>query len=204
MNQWITANSQKFWRIWLMFLVLWVVLAGASLFLVDQSWAQFFGRKEMEQVWLFHRKITDIGEAGPYLVLAVLGLLWTKIRKKSAYLLACMLSSGLILHIFKFLVGRERPHKTLDHNPFIFEPFNIHDHFQSFPSGHSQTLFSIAAFAAYQFPKTTPWIFILAFYLALTRMITLAHFMSDVWTGAFIGVLVSAITLRYLVRKYGA
>ena len=110
MNQWITANSQKFWRIWLMFLVLWVVLAGASLFLVDQSWAQFFGRKEMEQVWLFHRKITDIGEAGPYLVLAVLGLLWTKIRKKSAYLLACMLSSGLILHIFKFLVGRERPH----------------------------------------------------------------------------------------------
>ena len=157
----------------------------------------------MEKVWLFHRNITEIGRADAYLVLAVLGLLMKPVRKKAAFALACMLSSGLILHVFKFLLGRERPHKTPDHNPFVFEPFNLHHHFQSFPSGHSQTLFCVATIISFYFPKATPWVLTIALYLASTRATTLAHFVSDVFAGALIGILVSACTLRFLVRKYG-
>lgn len=203
MNQWINSNSQKFWRIWLMILALGASLAALSVFFVDQKWAQHFGSEKMVQVWLFHRNITEIGEAGVYIVLALFALLIKKYRKYAAYLLASMFTSGLVLHIIKMTIGRARPHKIPDNNPFVFEPFNFHHHFQSFPSGHSQTLFTLAVFVSFFFPKTTPWVLLVALYLAFTRAITLAHFVSDVWAGATLGLLMTAVTLRYLVRKYG-
>lgn len=204
MNKWIYSGSSKFWRVWLTILAAGMVLISLSFLFIDQSWAQYFGSPDRVSVWLFHRHITEIGEAGVYLILALLALLIKKWRKYAAYFLACMLSSGLILHLIKFSVGRMRPHKTPEHDPSFFEPFNMHHHYQSFPSGHSQTLLTIATFIAFFFPKSTIWIFIAALYLAFTRAITLAHFVSDVWGGAFIGVLASAITLRYLVEKHGA
>ncbi len=203
MRQWILSSPSKFWRIWLSLLGLALLLIVVCYFFVDQRFALFFGAPEQVKVWLFHRHITEIGNAEPYIVLALLGLLWKKVRKYSAYWLACLLFSGLALHILKFLVGRERPHMTPEHNPSIFEFFSIHHHYQSFPSGHSQTLFSTATFIAFLFPKTFPWVFALALYLASTRAIVLAHFTSDVWAGAFLGLLVSAITLRRLVQRYG-
>lgn len=203
MKTWINSNSEKFWRIWLLILALGLGLILLSLFFVDQGWAQYFSSPEMVQVWLFHRNITEIGEAAVYIVLALLALLIKKLRKKAAYFLACMLTSGIVLHIMKFSIGRARAHKAPDHDPFIFEPFNFHHHYQSFPSGHSQTLFTIATFIAFLFPKSTIWILTVALYLAFTRAVTLAHFVSDVWAGALLGTLVSAVTLRYLVQKHG-
>lgn len=203
MNIWINSNSHKFWRIWLIILTMGVAVTLLSLFFVDQSWAQYFAAPEQVQVWLFHRNITDIGEAGIYIVLALLALLIRKFRKPASYFLAMMLASGIVVHLLKFSVGRARAHKFPDFSPFTFEPFNFHHHFQSFPSGHSQTVFTIATFVAFFYPKSTIWIMTLALYLGFTRAITLAHFVSDVWAGALVGVLVSAITLRHLVRKYG-
>ncbi len=203
MKTWVNSSSNTFWRIWLMILAIGICLVVASLFLLDQSAAQYFGSADMVRVWLFHRNITDLGEAGVYIVLALLALIFKKYRKYASYFLACMLTSGIVIHILKFTFGRARAHKFPEHNPFIFEPFNFHHHFQSFPSGHSQTVFTIATFVAFFFPKSFIWIMTLAFYLAFTRAITLAHFVSDVWAGAVIGILVSAITLKNLVQKYG-
>lgn len=203
LNNWIFANTSRFWRIWLVVLSVALILAGLSAYFVDQKFAQYFGSPEMVQVWLFHRKITEIGAAEVYIILGLVGLVWKKLRRKSAYLLACMLTSGIVVHLFKFLLGRQRPHKAPDNDPFIFDFFNVHHHWQSFPSGHSQTLFSVATVVAYVFPKSAPYIFTLALYLAFTRAVTLAHFVSDVWIGSAIGVLISVLTLRILVRKYG-
>jgi len=204
MNLWILSTSQKFWRIWFSILAVGIILIVTSIFLIDQRWAQFFGAPEMVQVWLFHRNITEIGEAGIYFVLAILALFIKKWRKKAGFFLASMLTCGLALHLIKFAVGRTRPHKIPDHNPFVFEPFNFHHHFQSFPSGHSQTLFTIATFIALLFPRSLIWIMALALYLAFTRAFTLAHFVSDVWAGATLGLLITALTLRHLVQKYGS
>lgn len=201
---WVMENSSRFWRAW------WVVLAGIailtliSLFFVDQRFAQFFGAEDMVQVWLFHRRITEIGAAEFYFAIAILGLLIKPVRRRATFLLVCLLSSGFFLHIFKFLVGRCRPHKAPENNPLLFDPFNFHHHWQSFPSGHSQTLFSFATVLAFLFPRTAPWIFVVALYLAMTRAFTLAHFVSDVFAGAAVGVLVSVLTLRLLVKKYGS
>lgn len=203
MRNWVLENSSRFWKVWLGILAGIGVLVLLSLFFVDQRFAQHFGSPEMASIWLFHREITEIGAAEWYFVLAFLGLIFANYRKKAAYLLACLLSSGLVVHVIKFCIGRARAHKAPDQDPFTFDPFNFHHHWQSFPSGHSQTLFTVATVLAYLFPKTTPWIMVVAFYLALTRAITLAHFTSDVFAGAAVGILVSAFTLKVLVRKYG-
>ena len=71
------------------------------------------------------------------------------------------------------------------------------------PSGHAQTLFTAATFAAFLFPKYTWGFLVLALYLAFSRAFTLAHFVSDVWMGAAIGLLMTVITLKYLAKKYG-
>ncbi len=203
MKTWITLSTKKFWRIWLMILTSGVLLTLLSVFFIDRPWAQRFGSPELVPVWLFHRNITDIGEAGPYIAFALIALFIKKFRKYAAYFLACMMTSGLVLHILKISVGRARAHKFPNHDHLIFEPLNFHHHFQSFPSGHSQTLFTIATLVSFLFPKLTIWIMTLALYLAFTRAVTLAHFVSDVWAGVFIGVLISALTLRRLVQKYG-
>lgn len=203
MRNWILENTSRFWKVWLGLLAGFAVVVVLSMFFIDQRFAQHFGSPEMASIWLFHREITEIGAAEWYFVLALIGLAFSQFRKKAAYLLICLLSSGLVLHVFKICIGRARAHKAPDHNPFVFEPFNFHHHWQSFPSGHSQTLFTAATVLAYLFPKTSPWILIMAFYLALTRAITLAHFVSDVFAGAAVGILVTAFTLKVLVRKYG-
>ena len=203
-KSWISLSSQKFWRIWLLVLALGLVLIALSMLFVDQRFATYFASPEMIRVWLFHRNITEIGKAEAYIVVAIFALFFDKLRRPSKYFLTCMLSSGLVLHIIKFMFGRARPHRTPEHDPFIFKNFTFDHHFQSMPSGHSQTLLTIACFVSFLFPKSTPWIFILALYLSFTRAITYAHFVSDVWAGAFLAVLASAITLRYLVQKNGS
>lgn len=204
LKYWITLSSQKFWRIWLLILALAFVVIAVSMIFIDQKWAQYFGSPELIQVWLFHRNITEVGKAELYIVLAIAALFFDRYRRRAKYFLTCMLGSGLALHVIKFFIGRARPHVYPDHNPFVFKPFSLDSHFQGMPSGHSQTLFTIACFVSFLFPKSTPWIFLLALYLSSTRAITLAHFVSDVWAGAFLAVLTSAIILRYLVQKNGS
>lgn len=203
MRSWIFLSSDKFWRLWFLALGIGFLLIAASVFFVDREWARFFGSPDMVHVWLFHRHITDIGEAGIYLVLALIALLFKPLKKYAAYFLCCMLTSGLVLHLLKFSIGRARAHKFPDHDHLFFQPMTFDHHFQSFPSGHSQTLFTIACLISFIFPKSTWWIMLVALYLAFTRAFTLAHFVSDVWAGSLLGILVSAVTLRKLVQKYG-
>lgn len=204
MRRWFSAEKRSFWVPWVIILTLGLLLSLISAFFADQQFAQYFSSSERLGVWHFHRDITEIGKAEFYIALALLALLYKPFRKKSAYFLSCALTSGLVLHLIKFSVGRQRPHRSPQYDPFVFDAFNTHHHWQSFPSGHSQTLFTVATFIAFLFPRSSPWIFIIGFYLSLTRAITYAHFLSDVIMGALIGFLVSALTLRYLERKYGS
>ena len=202
-RDWIFKENKKFWLPVLAVFFGASALAILSYIFIDQKFAQYFGAPEQVQIWQFHRNITEIGAAEPYLVMALIAVFIPRFRKLGSFMLASIIASGIVIHLFKFLLGRARPHKTPDHDPAYFEFFNFHHHFQSLPSGHSQTLFTVATFAAFLFPKYT-WAFLItALYLAFSRAFTLAHFVSDVWMGAAIGILMTVITLKFLARKYG-
>lgn len=203
-RDWIFKEKKKFWLGAAALAGITFTLVILSLFFVDQRFADYFGSPDRVSIWLFHREITEVGAAEIYFVFALLALLTPRYRKKGAYFLASLVTSGLALHILKIIFGRTRPHKAPDHDPFLFDFLNFHHHFQSLPSGHSQTLFTAATFLAFLFPKWA-WAFLVsALYLSFTRAVTLAHFVSDVWLGAALGIFMTVLTLRFLVKKYGS
>ena len=106
---------------------------------------------------------------------------------------------GLSANLFKLLVGRHRPldEKHLAETAMeTFTTWDGHQHIhltQSFPSAHTATACGLACGLAYFCPRGK-WLFIaLAALVALQRMHSREHYLSDVLTGAAIGTLVGIL-----------
>ncbi len=117
-----------------------------------------------------------------------------------------MITSGIWVHLIKTLTGRERPEAD-----YLFSkseagkwygPFAQYDQdlatkkpgssFDSFPSGHTATAFSIASVFAMQYKdiKAVPIIsYSAATLVGLSRLTEHKHWASDVFTGALLGYL---------------
>lgn len=190
------------------------VLIGLSAFFLDQNLSLYFKRPELTSLWLFARNITNVGLSEHYFVISILlyvfcrwgaprieslrvQTLWTqKLRTWARDFFLALIVSGIAVHIVKNLVGRQRPHVSPDCNPFVFHPLSFHWDYQSFASGHSQVLFTVATMLALAWPRGRWGFFILAGALSFTRVIVHDHFLSDVLGGAYIGFF-STITTVY-------
>lgn len=115
-----------------------------------------------------------------------------------------LMTAGLILRILKYLIGRQRPHKSLTWDPFVFEPFNMHWHFQSMPSGHAQVLFTVAAVFSFFWPRGRWIFFVWAVLFSFTRVILHQHFLSDVIAGCLVALLGTRFSLYYFTKKLPA
>lgn len=183
----------------------------AGIHRLDVLIADFFARPELQKVYYYSREVTNIGDSVHYFVLALLVLIFSKLlyprigflqrsvsRTKtqlaagwSIFLLKALIGCGLVLHILKFCIGRQRPHVSADFHNMNFEPFNFHHHWQSLPSGHTQVLFTVATVAMLIWPKFRFLFFTLAAVFAFTRVTIHQHFFSDVVAGALVGYLVT-------------
>lgn len=195
------------------------VLAGLSFFFVDEKLALWMSAPERGDFWLFNREITNIGESVHFFVICILTYIgarwvapknellqksrlnWPWLKEWSLQFFVALIFSGLLVHIFKFLAGRQRPHMSKLYENNIFVPLNTHWHWQSFPSGHSQTLLTVFVFLVLLFPKFEKWIFLAVFYLIMTRAFTHAHFVSDVLSGGYVGFLGAVLVLKFFKPK---
>lgn len=191
------------------------LLAMISIFYIDQSLTMIF--KDDDWKWLLAREITHVGLFTNYFIPALIVwagveifLRWNKskprerlkkIATQALWLIYCLLFSGLCVHIFKFVVGRQRPKISPDFDPYVFQPFTTNWDFHSMPSGHSQVLFTVATYFAYLFPRFKYPIYIVAFILSFTRVMTRDHFYSDVLMGLAVGHLSTVVMLYWLTRK---
>lgn len=174
-------------------------------FSLDQTIAIFFKRSELETYYSFNREITNIGYSIHYFLLALVGFIVSKffshkieyLRKNpsfnralmqwSVFVFKCLVILGIIGAILKNMFGRQRPHLTVDFQNLNFVPFTSHHHWHSFPSGHTQVIFTMATILYLIFPKYAKWFFGGAFFLAFTRVVIHQHFFSDFIAGAFFG-----------------
>lgn len=111
----------------------------------------------------------------------------SKFSYHSFMFLVSTLIAGGITHTIKFIVGRYRPSSDL----FTFEPFSGHI---SFPSGHSQAIFSIVMYICLTMKGKRPLkalLIFLAIIVSCTRVVLNRHFVSDIIMGAAIGGYVS-------------
>lgn len=197
-----------------------LALALVSYYLWDQSVAQYFGRPELRWFYFVNRTLTDLGLSEYYFGIAI--LTWalarwvvprfhhfyqkhlTKIdyaRRWGLNFLLAQIFSGLMVLILKFCVGRQRPHITPDFNSTIFSPFNAHWDFQSFPSGHSQVMFTAATLMSLAFPRGRGLWILVALIICFTRVVCHDHFVSDTIIGASLGYTGALLALYYMKKK---
>lgn len=180
----------------------------ASLLFFDQKISQLVSTERHPEFYRPIRELTEFAEGKYYFSLVVLLLIaslllfaFNKFRplkpawlEKSKALFAwskfaffSMLTGGLALQLVKHLVGRQRPHVTPELEAHVFDFWTFNWHYHSFPSGHTQTVFSFATILWLTFPKLNNLFFMVPLMLSLTRLPLEEHFLSDVIAGATLG-----------------
>jgi membrane-associated phospholipid phosphatase len=123
-----------------------------------------------------------------------------EVAEAALHVAAALAAGGAANGLLKYSVGRERPGTTAD--PLRFRPFNAQNRWQSFPSGHTVVVFSLAAAVAEE--ARQPWVTALAYggaaAVGWSRVYDDKHWTSDVAGGAIIGILAGRGTVRLLHR----
>ncbi|MFH1080121.1 MAG: phosphatase PAP2 family protein [Pseudomonadota bacterium] len=153
--------------------------------------------------------ITELGQSTGYLVgFAVLFVFFKYYRRRpiaanrALFLFAAVALSGLITDLIKPLVGRLRPKLLFETNLYGFDPFRIGYEYNSFPSGHTTTVFALAAALALFFPRRRPLLAGFAAVVGISRIIVGAHYLSDVMAGAYVGIM-TVILMVLICRRRG-
>lgn len=119
------------------------------------------------------------------------GLIWKNERSKKVALMGikAFVLSGLYVQIPKMLLNRHRPYHDDPPNPHIWDGPSL-DMYKGFPSGHTTSVFAVAAVIASEYRETI-WVPIVTYSLAsmvgLSRMYDDNHWSSDVFFGAAFG-----------------
>ena len=197
-----------------------IALAAATVFLIaaDEDIRGAFQGYVARHPWVddVGPVVTQMGSLGAAATAGIFfgaGLIFKDERARdTGYLAACaMAQSFLVAQALKGLTGRQRPDVAdgADHwsGPTGFFKRYDPDYdglYDSFPSGHTATAFSLATVVALQY-RRRPWVPILAYTIAagvgLSRVTMDRHWMSDVFVGAVVGHLVARLVVRGHARR---
>ena len=109
---------------------------------------------------------------------------------------------SLTSSLLKRLIGRARPEAWTAEAPISFIPnLTLYNH-QTFPSGHSTTAFAMAMVVVFIWPRTLWPALLAAILIAMSRVITGQHYLTDIVGGAVLGTL-GAYAIRYVFARRG-
>lgn len=153
-----------------------------------------------------------------YALLRIVGSLWTWIvaslalalldrnLRRAIPVIAAPLIAGIIAELLKLILARERPvdagviQEGLYHFRIPFSGF-IDASNLGLPSSHTAVAFGGMGILAILKPRLAPLCILLALGCGLSRMITGAHFASDVLVGAFVGYLAARWVMSSTIRS---
>ncbi|GLS20994.1 membrane protein [Labrys miyagiensis] len=114
-------------------------------------------------------------------------------RKSVAHLWIATLSVAAVSHALKRYVNQQRPDRT--EAPFEGQGIpHSGGAYNAFPSGHAMYMGAIASTLSHQAPRFKVPIWIGAGLIALTRVVVLAHWLSDVLVGLAMGSALERLT----------
>ncbi len=150
---------------------------------------------------LFMRIITQFGDIYFYLAIGIV-FYWIIDKKFGFKLLVAFLFSMTINGLIKSIVKRPRPFH--EDPSLLMSNFDATDGF-SFPSGHSQGIFSMGTLLIKE-RGSIKWLkyslIFLMIFVPISRVYLAQHYLSDVLVGAVIGILFSLLGLFLL--EYGS
>ena len=176
---------------------------------LDVRAAEFFRAGLSRRGRHYVRMFTDLAKGAHWLVITVVvyaaAQIWLttqnetpemqRIGDLSFALLIAMVAASAILHSIKLLLGRRRPRDHFEHGLRGVRWFAFDTQYDSFPSGHSVTIFCVATIATAAWPAFAALWFAVAAVLALTRAVLTSHYLSDVLIGAALGLVMARETL---------
>lgn len=189
-----------------------LIVIGFACFPIDRRAAHAIYDHESAAFENFLERTTHWAKAAHWLIAATIALAVSHIilavvpgqpdaMRAAEYSFAfgtCLGVGSAILHGMKLVVGRRRPRDDMELGLYEFVWFKFKLDFNSFPSGHALTIMSVAVIASCVWPWLAVLWFAVALWLGVTRALLTAHFLSDVFVGAGIGLVASRETLLYL------
>jgi undecaprenyl-diphosphatase len=161
--------------------------------------------------------ITDFGKSGWFLWplgLVFLGLaalppvltpvsqrVLAAIMVRAGFLFTAIAVPSLFVSIVKRIIGRARPNVGGSLDPFLFDPFRWHAAYAGMPSGHATTAFAVLVAFGTLWPRARTVLLIYAVLIAVSRVVVLAHYPSDVLAGAFVGAVGAMMVRRYFAQR---
>ena len=189
-------------------IVAYIVLVLLAYFFVDQSVATYFHQLDLSHNLPVLNWLTALGKWKIYiLILGLAGLYFHFIQKntvyesRSWYLLGCVLIPNIVGFIIKICLSRARPELFFEHNSYGFYFLQTKDLYWSLPSGHAVTVFGFVCGIGLVFPRFFYPVLILAFLVALSRIVLCQHYVSDVMSGFYLSILVAGLFTDYLRNK---
>jgi len=127
----------------------------------------------------------------------LIGLVWYWLQPAQGLYVAAVLSAFALelslYYMIKKNVRRLRPYRHLKGVQALIVP---PDEF-SFPSGHTGAAFLLAIVLSAAVPAITPWVFIWAFLVGLSRVYLGVHYPGDVLAGMALGILSASVSLWF-------
>lgn len=173
--------------------------------------------------WLvsFFDEITDFGKSGWFLwplgilFLALAALPHSRLSRMSQGVLAAVMvrvgflfvaigAPSLFVTIVKRMIGRARPALSGVVDPTLFSPFKWTAAYAGMPSGHATTAFAVLAAVGTLWPRARTIVLIYALLIAVSRVVVIAHYPTDVLAGALVGIVGVLMVRRWFaLRRLG-
>lgn len=195
-----------------------VALSLLCMVTVDRPIALYMKQSVTGDLMVLWKHITQLGVATGYVIVALLLLYLGRIaqrvaahqataeavaqvRRYATLLLAALAASGLVVNLLKIAFGRLRPKFLFEQNVYAFQPLNFDTGDNTFPSGHSQVIWVLAAVLCLAFPRHRTLFITIAVVVALSRVIVSVHFVSDVLVGSYLGVASVLLLAPWILRR---
>lgn len=149
---------------------------------------------------IFFTVITFLGEAGAIWLVTALILMFTKKHRRHGVLILCAVAVTYLAGdiILKNIFQRTRPFTDFpDYLTLLIPAPGSY----SFPSGHSSSSFAAACAIFYLNKKWGIAAFVLAFFIAFSRIFLFVHYPSDIIAGSLLGLICGACTV-FVYKKF--
>lgn len=182
------------------------VLLGVLIEFVDRPLA-YYCKQHASAIHDALATVSTLGEAAWYLVPSLLVFLIARfmvcrptIAASALFVFMGVALAGLASDLLKIIIGRSRPWVLFRDGTYDFSPWQLSANYQSFPSGHAACATAAALTLAVVAPRYRVPLLLAALLIALTRVVMVAHYLSDVIAGAALAWLVVVYVQRAFAR----
>ncbi len=140
--------------------------------------------------------ISRIGD-GPVYILAGIMLILGPMQDSSKIISISLLAFSVELPIYFIVnkyVKRLRPFEQMQNINHLIVPPDKY----SFPSGHTAAAFVMAILFSLRFSILSPWLYLLAILIGISRIYLRVHYLTDIIAGALLGILSANLSIWIL------